>query len=413
MDLEYCPPDGSRVLSIQSSVVHGYVGNKSAVFPLQLLGYDVDPIHSVQFSNHTGYDTFKGEVMNGAQLKTLIDGLAANGLLGSGVSGATAGSGGVGSREVAADGGGDQAPAEAASAALAPGSHVGYTHLLTGYCGSVSFLRAVAATAARLRASGGPPLRWVCDPVLGDGGKLYVPEALVPVYAEEVVPHAAVLTPNQFEAQLLSGIGITGMADARRACAVLHAKGPLLDLVVLTSLDFEPTEEEALGGPAVARAREALGPTVAAEVLAGGSITMLASQRQLGGDGGDRPLRQWCMSFPRIHGHYTGTGDLTAALLLAYSSRFPTDLPSALRCAGASMQAVLLRTLRDAAPGAWQAKASEDGPKSIGGCVGELRLVASRRQIEIPPLDGVLVPRTGGLRMPPLVVVELTDASIS
>lgn len=54
--------EGGRVLSIQSHVVHGYVGNKSAVFPLQLLGFDVDPILSVQFSNHTGYGSWRGEV---------------------------------------------------------------------------------------------------------------------------------------------------------------------------------------------------------------------------------------------------------------------------------------------------------------------------------------------------------------
>lgn len=46
--------DTPRVLSIQSHVVHGHVGNKCAVFPLQLLGFDVDPVNSVHFSNHTG-----------------------------------------------------------------------------------------------------------------------------------------------------------------------------------------------------------------------------------------------------------------------------------------------------------------------------------------------------------------------
>jgi pyridoxine kinase len=394
MDPDYAPPDGSRILSIQSSTVHGYVGNKSAVFPLQLLGFDVDPVHSVQFSNHTGYASFAGDVMNGTQLEALVDGLDKNGLLGCS---ASSGSGD-------GDGDGDGAAAAAAAAAATPGAHVGYTHLLTGYVGSITFLRAVAATAARLRANS-PALRWVCDPVMGDGGKLYVPEELIAVYAEEIVPHAAVLTPNQFEAQLLSGVTIEGMADALHACAVLHAKGP--ELVVLTSLDFVAPEEEARGG-AEAAARAALGPEAAQAVLAGGSITMLASRRRGGGGGGGGGagvlLEQYRMSFPRIHGHYTGTGDLTAALLLAYSSRFPDDLPMALRCAGASMQAVLLRTLRDAVPDAAAAAAGAAGLPSIGGCVGELRLIQSRRAIEVPPLDGVPLPRSDGLRMPPLVV---------
>lgn len=42
------------LFSIQSHVVRGYVGNKCSVFTLQLLGFDVDPVNSVQFSNHTG-----------------------------------------------------------------------------------------------------------------------------------------------------------------------------------------------------------------------------------------------------------------------------------------------------------------------------------------------------------------------
>ena len=45
---------GARILSIQSHVVHGYVGNKCAAFPIQLLGHELDTINSVQFSNHTG-----------------------------------------------------------------------------------------------------------------------------------------------------------------------------------------------------------------------------------------------------------------------------------------------------------------------------------------------------------------------
>ena len=70
----------ARVLSIQSHVVHGHVGNKSAVFPLQLLGLEVDVINSVQFSNHTGYKQWKGTVMSGDELWDLVEGLEMNGL---------------------------------------------------------------------------------------------------------------------------------------------------------------------------------------------------------------------------------------------------------------------------------------------------------------------------------------------
>ena len=121
-----------RVLSIQSHVVHGYVGNKSAVFPLQLHGFDVDFVNSVQFSNHTGYPSFTGEVLDGAQLEKLAKGLDSNGLL------------------------------------------KNVSHLLTGYIGSPSFLRAVCAVHRMLKQHN-PEVVFVCDPVLGDHGKLYVP----------------------------------------------------------------------------------------------------------------------------------------------------------------------------------------------------------------------------------------------
>ncbi len=70
-----------RVLSIQSHVVYGYVGNKAAVFPLQLLGFDVSFINSVQFTNHTGYPIFKGNVLQGDDLVNLLDGLKNNSLM--------------------------------------------------------------------------------------------------------------------------------------------------------------------------------------------------------------------------------------------------------------------------------------------------------------------------------------------
>ena len=64
--------------------MYGHVGNKSAVLPLQLLGFNVDPINSVQFSNHTGYaNGFKGDILSGSQLDALMEGLQANGLLSS------------------------------------------------------------------------------------------------------------------------------------------------------------------------------------------------------------------------------------------------------------------------------------------------------------------------------------------
>ena len=118
------------MLSIQSHVVRGYVGNKSAVFSLQLLGMEVDIINSVHFSNHRGYPSFTGK--HSGQNQLLQD---------------------------------------------------AYTHLLTGYIGSVALLEAVVRVRKRLRDArtyekNHHPFLYVCDPVLGDQGRLYVPTQL-------------------------------------------------------------------------------------------------------------------------------------------------------------------------------------------------------------------------------------------
>ncbi|XP_065037751.1 pyridoxal kinase-like isoform X2 [Musa acuminata AAA Group] len=242
------PSETGRVLSIQSHTVQGYVGNKSAVFPLQLLGYDVDPINSVQFSNHTGYPTFKGHVLNGQQLCDLIEGLSENHLL-------------------------------------------YYTHLLTGYIGSVSFLEMVLQVVERLRVVN-PGLLYVCDPVMGDEGKLYVAPDLVSVYREKVVPVASMLTPNHFEIELLTGLRITSESDGLKACNILHAAGP--SKVVITSLSIKE------------------------------KVFLIGSHRKV-----------------------KGSGDLMTALLLGWSNIYPDNLEKASELAVSSLQAVLQRTLAD------------------------------------------------------------------
>jgi pyridoxine kinase len=247
-----------RVLSVQSHVVHGYVGNKSAVFPLQLLGFDVDPINSVQFSNHTGYETIKGDVLGGEQLNSLVDGLQANGL------------------------------------------HGKYSHMLTGYIGSTTFLRAILRTLKILREAQ-PDLIYVCDPVMGDlGPGLYIPEELVAIYREEVLPVATMITPNMFEAEKLTGMSIKSDADAVRACKAIHDRGP--SIVVLTSLEYEGDGE-------------------------GEKITCIASQMQ---EGEQKLHRLLIPRVPAPHGGYTGTGDLSAALLLAWTHHHPNELQLAL-----------------------------------------------------------------------------------
>jgi len=298
-----------RVLSIQSHTVHGYVGNKCAVFPLQLHGFDVDPVLSVCFSNHTGYGSWKGEVMNGDQLWSLVEGLEGNGLL------------------------------------------EGYTHLLTGYIGSASMLRTVARLVRKLKALN-PDLVYVCDPVMGDNGKMYVPAELADIYREEIVPLATVLTPNQFEAEILTGLSIGNEEEALAACAALHAAGP--PNVVLTSLEFLDNSSSA------AAAASASAPPASATITLMGSTTEPQAERC-----GQR----FRIVVPRIPSYFTGTGDLCAALLLAWSSKMPGRLGKAAECAVASLQGVLRRTA------AAQAEAEAAGKTGIG--CRELRLVQS------------------------------------
>ncbi|CAJ2653153.1 pyridoxal kinase [Trifolium pratense] len=290
------PSETGRVLSIQSHTVQGYVGNKSAVFPLQLLGYDVDPINSVQFSNHTGYPSFKGQVLNGQQLWDLIEGLEANDLL-------------------------------------------YYTHLLTGYIGSVSFLNTVLDVVSKLRSIN-PKLTYVCDPVLGDEGKLYVPQELVTVYRERVVPMASMLTPNQFEAELLTGLRIQSEEDGREACNLLHAVGP--SKVVITSINVD------------------------------GNLLLIGSHQK---EKGHTP-KQFKIVIPKIQAYFTGTGDLTTALLLGWSNKHPDNLEKAAELAVSSLQALLQRTLNDY-------KSAGHDPKSSSL---EIRLIQSQDEIRSPQI---------------------------
>ena len=148
-----------RVLNIASHVVHGHVGNCSTTFPLQLHGFEVNCINSVQFSNHTGYKNgVKGQVLSGEDLTNLIDGMDNNGLL------------------------------------------EGINYILTGYIGSETFLQTIASVIKRVKQQS-PEVKYVCDPVLGDDGKFYNKPELVPLFVEHILPMAEMVTPNLFEAE--------------------------------------------------------------------------------------------------------------------------------------------------------------------------------------------------------------------
>ena len=273
------------------------VGNKAAVFPLQLLGFDVDVINSVHFSNHTGYQGgWKGDVLNGDQLRSILTGLEKNGLL----------------QDV--------------------------SHLLTGYIGSESFLTAVLEVLKTLRKYS--KVRFVCDPVLGDAGNFYVPQELVKVYQEKVIPLADVVTPNQFEVEQLTGVTIKTMEDAKNACQILLDMGP--SLVFITSLEL----------------------TDHAESSDEPVITVLSARRNEIGD------EFWRIDSPLFPGHFTGTGDLTAALLLGHTAKTPNDLKGCMEKVVSTMHAVIERTH------------NASGKTVLSK---ELKLIASKNDIENPP----------------------------
>ena len=117
-----------NILSIQSHVAYGHVGNASAVFPMQRLGVEVWPIHTVQFSNHTGYGAWKGRVFDGPAIEELVDGIAERGVL------------------PRCDG------------------------VLSGYMGSADIGNAILSAVARVRAAN-PEALYCCDPVIGDVGR--------------------------------------------------------------------------------------------------------------------------------------------------------------------------------------------------------------------------------------------------
>ena len=151
-----------RILSVQSHVVHGVVGNKAAVFPLQAMGFEVDVVNTVSLSN-------RPDLPNGAA-------------------------------HINAD-----ATSEEVKASLMhlsqSGLSAGIETMISGYMRDPSVLGELQAFAKSRKGD----MTWVMDPVLGDGGKLYVPPALVHAY-REALPLTDCVCPNVFEAKLLAGM---------------------------------------------------------------------------------------------------------------------------------------------------------------------------------------------------------------
>jgi pyridoxine kinase len=195
-----------NILSIQSWVAYGHVGNASAVFPLQRLGAEVWAINTVQFSNHTGYGDWTGQVLSGENVRALVDGIDRRGAL---------------------------ARCDA---------------VLSGYMGDAGIGAAVLNAVARVRAEN-PGMLYCCDPVIGDDDTgVYVRPGIEAMLREQALPQADIATPNRFELERLTGIDCSTLDGAKAAVgrlqATMHATGPRA--VLLTSLHTADTPADCI-----------------------------------------------------------------------------------------------------------------------------------------------------------------------
>jgi len=258
-----------NILSIQSWVSYGHVGNAAAVFPLQRLGFEVWSINTVQFSNHTGYGSWTGQVYAPEAVAEIVDGIEARDVL------PTCGA------------------------------------VLSGYLGSEGTVAAVVGAVVRVRAAN-PAALYCCDPVMGDVGRgVFVRPELPERIAALAVPQADILTPNQFELELLTGRIVTTLQDALDATHLLRGRmrPEGSRIVMVTSLIRQDAPE--------------------------GSIETLA----VTGDGA------WLCRTPLLNldPPRNGTGDAIAALFLGHFLR-SGSVATALSLAMSALYALLERT---------------------------------------------------------------------
>lgn len=221
------------VLSIQSQVVYGHVGNSAAVLPLQRQGFEVWPVPTAILSHHPGHGKPAGRLLTPQDLQALIDSLAAQGLLGR------------------------------------------CQGVLTGWLGSPELAAIALATVGRVRALN-PAAIWLCDPVIGDQpGGIYVHEGMPAFFRDQATPQTDVLTPNQFELEQLTGRSVRTRGDAIAAAESLRARGARM--VVVTSLNETDSDAREIEVLAVSAEGAWLGTTPALDRPPHGAGDMFAA----------------------------------------------------------------------------------------------------------------------------------------
>lgn len=188
-----------KILSIQSAVAYGHVGNSAAVFPLQRIGVDVLPVYTVNFSNHTGYGAWRGPLISPDDVREVITGIEERGAF----------------------------------------AHV--DAVLSGYQGGEGIGDVIIDAVARVKAAN-PAALYACDPVMGNAKSgCFVAPAIPELLREKVVPAADIITPNQFELGFLTGTTPDTLESTLASVDAARAMGP--NTVLVTSVERPDREE--------------------------------------------------------------------------------------------------------------------------------------------------------------------------
>jgi pyridoxine kinase len=188
-----------KILSIQSAVAYGHVGNSAAVFPLQRIGVEVLPVYTVNFSNHTGYGAWRGPMIDPGEVREVITGIQERGVFGR------------------------------------------IDAVLSGYQGGEGIGDVIIDAVARVKAEN-PDAVYACDPVMGNAKSgCFVAPAIPVLLREKVVPVADIITPNQFELGFLTESEPDTLESTLASVDLARAMGP--STVLVTSVERPDREE--------------------------------------------------------------------------------------------------------------------------------------------------------------------------
>src|SRR3954451_5887528 len=178
-----------RILSIQSFVAYGHVGNSAATFPLQRLGHEVWPVPTVVFSNHTRDGAWRGPLLSPDDVRALVTGIEERGVLGT------------------------------------------CDAVLSGYLGGPGMCEVLVDAVGRVKAAN-PEATYTCDPVMGNATRgCFVAPAIPPIIRDQVLPHADIITPNQFELGFLTDTEPDTLESTLSSADAAMAMGPSTVLV--------------------------------------------------------------------------------------------------------------------------------------------------------------------------------------